>query len=233
MSRATQSATDGHVSVEDQDGRSRSDTGESNQDPLQATVQATGRFAWKHLLSIVAISTAWFFASLPIVTVGPATVGAYRAVLSLRADEGLNLDAVRVTVRSQFVHATLFGLFPVVLGVAVVHYGLAYLTTGATVAGILAVAGTYVTLYACLVFVPAFIAMAGGNSVTDSLWYGYRWTAQNAVETIVLGTVTAVLLAVTLLGTIAFVLLFAGVVAAFHIEFVTGTDDTNPIRSDQ
>lgn len=229
MTGTTRTTADGHrTSVErDSDG-----TGSAEQDPLQATAQTTGRFVWEYLPSIVLVSVAWFFASLPIVTVGPATVGAYRAVLSLRAGDGLDAEAVRSTVRSQFVHATLLGVFPMTVVAIAVHYALAYLTTGAVVAGVLAVAGLYVALYATLVLVPVYVALAAGRDVTGAVWYGYRWTARNAVETIVLGTVTLALLAVSVLGTVATVLLFAGVACAFHVEFLTGIDDS-PIGSDR
>lgn len=231
MTGTTHAATDGHRAANDRVERDRGDSGSAEQDPLQATAHATGQFVWDHLPSVVLVSVAWFLASLPVVTVGPASIGAYRAVLSLRAGDGLDGDALQATVRSQFVHATLLGLFPLVLVGISVHYALAYLTTGAVVAGALAVAGTYVALYATLVLVPAFIAMAGGADVTSALWDGYRWTARNAVETIVLGTVTVALLAVATLGTVAVVLLFAGVACAFHVEFVTGIDEST-IRSE-
>jgi len=231
MTGTTQTAVDGRRTPGDQIERDRDDGAGKEQDPLQATAQATGKFVWDHLPSIVLVSVAWFLASLPVVTIGPASVGAYRAVLSMRAGEGLDMSAVRAAVRAQFVHATLLGLFPVLVAGIAVNYALAYLTTGALAAGVLAVAGIYVALYATLVLVPAFIALARGETVSAALWYGYRWTARNAVETIVLGTVTLALLAIAAVGTVAIVLLFAGVACAFHVELVTGIDDQ--IRSER
>jgi len=231
MTGTTHAATD--RAANDPVEHDRDASSSAGQDPVQATAHATGRFVWDHLPSIVVVSVAWFLASLPVVTLGPATVGAYRAVLSLRAGDGLDRDAVRATVRSQFVHAALLGLFPLVLVGISVHYALAYLTTGAVVAGALAVAGTYVALYAMLVLVPTFVGLARGEDVTRALWDGYRWTARNAVETMVLGTVTVALLAITSLGTVAAVLLFAGVACAFHVEFLTGIDDEITLTGDQ
>lgn len=201
------------------------DTPSSEQDPLQATVHDTGRFVWNHLPSVIAVSVAWFLASLPVVTVGPASVGAYRAVLSLRAGDGLDVDAIRQTLRTQFVHATLLGLFPLVVLGAAINYAFAYAATGELLAAGLAVGGVYLAAYAALVLVPTFIKLADGATLTTALWSGYRWTASHVVGTIVLGTVTVAIGALTAVGTVAIVLLFGGVACAFHVAFVTGVDD--------
>lgn len=198
-------------------------------DPLAATLRSTGRFVWNHLPEVVVVSVAWFVAALPVVTIGPATLGAYRAVLSLRAGDGLDAGAITATVRGQFVHATLLGLFPLVIALLAVNYGLAYLAAGAPLAGALAVVGAYAALYATLVLIPTFVALAAGDPVSAAVWSGYRWTARHAVGTVVLGVVTVALLATSSVLTVAVALLFAGVACAFHVEFVTGISDPNPL----
>lgn len=192
-------------------------------DPLHATMQSTGRFVWTNLVSVIVISLGWFFASLPIVTVGPATVGAYRAVLSLRDDGtgGIDRDAVVTTVREQFVHATLLGLVPLVILAIAATYAYAYLTTGALASGLLAVVGVYTAVYVWLVSVPTFVGLAEGEPVADAVTAGYRWTARHVVGTVVLAVVTATLFVVSSLLTVAVALLFAGVAFAFHVEFLT------------
>jgi len=224
MSGATPPAADAVTAPADEEGHGEPADGRS-QDPLQATLQSTGRLVWDSLPELVVVSVAWFLASLPVVTVGPATVGAYRAVLSVRAGDGLDVAAIRTTVRRQFVHATLLGLFPVVLGLAAVNYALAYLATGELLAGALALGGFYVVLYATLVLVPTFIRLASGADVATALWDGYRFTARHVVGTVVLGTVTVGLFALSSLLTVGVVLLFAGVACVFHVEFCTAIDD--------
>lgn len=194
-------------------------------DPLHVTVHETGRFVWQHLPSVIAISVAWFLASLPVVTIGPATLGAYRAVLSLRDGDGLDTDAVVATVREQFAHATLLGLLPLAFLAVAVNYALASLSTGALTPGLLAVAGLYAAVYLWLVLVPTFVALARGAEVTDALWTGYRWTADHALATVVLGMLTAALLAATSVLTVAAVLVFAGAACSFHVEFIAATDE--------
>lgn len=213
--------SDGRGTTDD----TRADAPPSEQDPLQATVHETGRFVWTHLPSVIAVSVAWFLASLPVVTVGPATVGAYRAVLSLRAGDGLDVDAIGRTLREQFVHATLLGLFPLVVLAGAVNYALAYAATGELFAAGLAVGGVYFAAYASLVLVPTFVKLADGSPLTTAVWAGYRWTAGHVVGTIVLGIVTLAIGLLTAVGTVAIVLLFGGVACAFHVAFVTGVDD--------
>lgn len=194
-------------------------------DPLHRTFHSTGRFVWDNLPSIIVISIGWFFASLPVVTLGPATLGAYRAVLSLRDGDGLDRAAVIETVREQFVHATLLGLLPLALIFITVNYGLAYLATGQLAAGLLAVVGLYASMYVALVLVPTFVGLARGATVSDALWAGYRWTAGHALAAIVLGMVTVALLATTSALTVAVVLAFAGITCSFHVEFLAATDE--------
>lgn len=200
-------------------------------DPVYATLRATARFVWANLVSVVGISVCWFLAALPVVTIGPATVGAYAAVLSLRDEDadGVDRSAVAATVREQFVHATLIGLVPLVLVAIAASYAGAYLATGALAPGLLALAGVNAAAYAALVSIPTLLGLAQGDAVADAVTGGYVWTARHAVGAVALGVVTATLLAAASVLTVAVVVLFAGVAAAFHVEFVTGvatTDET-------
>lgn len=208
---------------------------DSGLDPMYATCRRTTRFVWDNLVSVIGISLAWFLAVLPLVTVGPATVGAYRAVLSLREDDadGVDRGAVLETVRDQFVHATLLAFVPLALLTIAANYALAYLASGALPAGLLAVAATYAGLYACLVSIPTLLGLAEGKSAVDAVVDGYRWTAHHGVGAVALGVVTVALFAVTSLLTVAVALLFAGVAFALHVEFVAGVSDPEqfPIRS--
>lgn len=204
---------------------------ESDLDPVYATLRATARFVWANLVSVVGISVCWFLAALPVVTIAPATVGAYAAVLSLRDDEanGVDRSAVAATVREQFVHATLIGLVPLVLVAIAASYAGAYLATGALASGLLALASVNAAAYAALVSIPTLLGLAQGDAVADAVTDGYVWTARHAVGAVALGVVTAALLAAASVLTVAVVVLFAGVAAAFHVEFVTGvaaTDET-------
>ncbi|AEH38593.1 YesL family protein [Halopiger xanaduensis] len=191
-------------------------------DPMYASLQHTARFVWDNLVEVVWISLAWFLAALPLVTIGPATVGAYRAVLSLREGEadGIDRSAVLETVREGFVHATLLSFVPLVLLVSAANYVLAYLASGAVTAGLLGLGCLYAGLYAALVSMPTLLGLAAGKPVLEAFADGYRWTARHAVGAVALGVVTVVLFVVSSLLTVAVAVLFAGVAFALHVEFV-------------
>lgn len=191
-------------------------------DPMYVSLARTGRFVWTNLVSIVWISVGWFLASLPIVTIGPATVGTYRAVLSLRAEgQGIDRTAVLRTVRQQFIHATLLGTVPLVLFAIAVNYALAYLVSGAVIAGLLGLCSAYAGLYASLVSIPTLLGLAVGKPAPTALRDGLLWTARHSVGTVALGVVTGALLVFTSLLTVAVALLFAGIAFALHIEFIS------------
>ncbi|WP_276255994.1 DUF624 domain-containing protein [Halomontanus rarus] len=204
-------------------------------DPVYAACRRTTRFVWDNLVSIVGISLAWFLAALPVVTIGPATVGAYRAVLSLRGDgpDRVDRSAVVATVRSQFVHATLIGLVPVVVLTVAGTYAVTYLAGGPLFTGALALVGVYGGLYAWLVSIPTLLGLAEGEAPADAFAEGYRWTARHGVGAVALGVVTIGLFVATTVLTVGVALLFAGCAFAFHVEFVTGVTETERLPTSE
>lgn len=199
-------------------------------DPMYASLRRTSRLTWENLPAVVAISVGWFLAALPVVTIGPATVGAYRAVLSLRDGGGVDRSAVLATVRSQFVHATLLGLVPVVLVALAANYAFVYLASGTVAAGLLALGCGYAGLYAWLVSIPTLLGLAEGKSPTVAVREGYLWTARHAIGAAALGTVTVALFAFTSVLMVAVALLFAGVAGALHVEFVATVSGTDSLE---
>ncbi|RKD95319.1 hypothetical protein [Halopiger aswanensis] len=212
----------------------------SDLDPMYASLRRTTRFVWDNLVEVVQISLAWFLAALPIVTIGPATVGAYRAVLSLREGDGESADgidwpAVLETVRAGFVHATLLSFVPLVLLVSAANYVLAYLASGSVTAGLLGLGCLYAGLYAGLVSMPTLLGLASGKPVLEAFADGYRWTARHAVGAVALGVVTVVLFVVSSLLTVAVAVLFAGVAFALHVEFVASVSapaEASPVATE-
>lgn len=199
----------------------------SDLDPLYVSLRSTGQFVWTNLISVVCVSVSWFLAALPLVTIGPATVGAYRALFLLRAGDGIDRVAVARTVRRQFVHATLIGLFPLAVLAIATAYAVAYARTGTLLFGGLALITLNVTIYAWITSVPTLVRLAEGEPATSALAMGVRWTIHHGVGAAVLAIVTAALFTLASLLTVAVVLLFAGVAFAFHIEFITGIPETD------
>ncbi|MFP9060683.1 hypothetical protein ACLI4R_09140 [Natrialbaceae archaeon A-chndr2] len=187
-------------------------------------LKRTIRFVYQQSSSLVICSLCWTLASLPLVTIGPATVGLYAAVLSLRETGQIDRARVSHAVRTNGVHAGLLALLPPMFLAIGVLYGL---TGSGTLAIIVAVGGLYFGTYTGLTLIPTFIAMARGDSPGSALKQGYLWGATHPTHLIHLAVVTFIVLVTTAMLTIGFVLLFAGIATAYHIELVC--DDLEPL----
>lgn len=194
----------------------------TTKDPLRRAALAAGRFVFAHSYELVPISVAWFLASLPVVTIGPATLGAYAAICSLREADRDSVDWERALalVRAKFVETVALSGLAFFLGAAFLLYAGEYLRTTSTVHAVMAVASLYALAFLLLILVPTFIALARGYETTDALRQGYAWTTANAVTAVLLGSATVLVFAVTALLTIGFVLLFPALAFSLHVEVV-------------
>jgi hypothetical protein len=194
------------------------------------TVVTTLTFVYRHSTALVAASVLWVCCSLPLVTVGPATLGVYSVVLSLRETGRVDRGRVVATVRENLVPATLLGFLPATfVGVAAL-YAVSGLTTGVVGTTLTAVA-LYGGLYVGVLLIPTFVSMAAGVDPRTALRESYLWLAGTPVTGLQLLLVTGVLLVATVGLTVGFVVLFAGLAGAYHVEVLvrtTRTDETLP-----
>jgi len=189
-----------------------------------AAHKRTMRFVYEHSVTLVAVSVAWFVASLPLVTIGPATLGAYAAIRSLRETGTLDSRRVASVLRRNGVHASLLSFLPVMFFIAA---GL-YLRGGTPRTGfetVIAVVGVYIGAYLVVALIPTFVAMAAGDPPTVALKQAYVWTASRPTAALSLTLVTAVIFVVTALLTIGFVLLFPAVAFSYHVEYLADDFD--------
>lgn len=184
----------------------------------------TFQFVYRYSATLVAVSVAWFVASLPVVTVGPATLGAYAAIRSLRETGRIDRAYVVRALRANGLHAALLSVLPLVF----VGTAMLYLRGGAFggVGTAVAVVGLYVGGYLGVALVPTFVAMADAEPPTTALKQGYVWVASRPASTIVLALVTGLLFVVTAFLTIGFVLLFPALTFSYHVETLAGELDT-------
>ncbi len=187
-------------------------------------LKRTIHFVYQHSTSLVICSLCWALASIPLVTIGPATVGLYAAVLSLRETGQIDRSRVRHAVRTNGVHAGLLSLLPPMFLAIGILYGL---TASGTLAMVVAVVGLYFGVYTGLTLIPTFIAMAREEPPGVALRQGYLWGATHPTYLIHLAVVTLIVFVATAALTIGFMLLFAGIAAAYHIELVC--DDLEPL----
>lgn len=197
---------------------------ESDLEPELTDVQRLGRAlstvksdGYRHATKLVPISVAWFLASLPLVTIGPATVGAYAAIGDVLRDYEVDYGHVADVLRRQSVAALVLSLLPTAAGLGMVLYVLEFARTGAPLAGMLALGSFYAAIFLVLVMIPTFVALSEGEWLGDALKRGYVETVSHVTLSLAMAFLTLVLLAVTLLTTIGFVLLFAGAAFTFHL----------------
>jgi len=197
--------------------------GEGDTERVSAHKQ-TMRFVYEHSVTLVAVSVAWFVASLPLVTIGPATLSAYAAIRSLRETGALDRRRVAGVLRRNGVHAVLLSFLPVAFFVVA---GL-YLRNGTPRTGfetVVAVVSVYVGAYLVVALIPTFITMAAGEPPIVALRRAYVWIATKPTAALSLVLVTAVVFAVTALLTIGFVLLFPAVAFSYHVEYLADDFD--------
>lgn len=172
---------------------------------------------YRHAYTLVPISVVWFLASLPLVTIGPATVGAYAAIGDVLRDHEVDYGRVATVLKKQSVAAFALSLLPTTAGLATVLYVAEFARTSAPLAGVMALVSFYAAVFLVLVMIPTFVALADGVWVGTALKRGYVQTVGHATLSLVTAIVTLVVLVVTLLTTIGFVFLFAAVAFTFHL----------------
>lgn len=196
-------------------------------DALRRALTTSVRFAYRNAFALVGVSVAWSIGALPLVTVGPATLGAYAAIASLAESGSIDYGRVRTRVRQRFVHAMLLGWLPGLFGFVSVAYFGQYATTRSWFAGGLSVVSAYAAAYAVLVLIPAFVEMSRGRAPVESLKVGRRWVTGHPTLAVTTGLVTLGLFVGTALLTVGFVLLFPATAFTFHTRLLA--EDGEPV----
>lgn len=177
-------------------------------------------FVYRHTGSVVAISVAWLLASLPLFTVGPATLGAYAAIRSLRDEDTVDVRNVLSTVRRHALNVVLLGGIPILVGATSLLYLATFVSSGETVAGVLGVTGLYVTLHFAMVLIPTFVGLTRGHSLSTSIKTSYRWTIDRPSAALWMLVTTGLLLIASLVLMVTFPLVFPAIAAWFHTELL-------------
>lgn len=192
---------------------------DQDHDTSSNAVVATLKFVYRYSTSLVPVGVLWTFLSLPLLTFGPASVGLYATVLSLRETGRVDRQHVVETVRANLVPSILLGLAPMTFAGIGALYVLSGLSDG--IAGMALTAGAlYAGLYLGVLLIPTFVMMARGTEPKTALREAYLWIAGEPTTGLQLLLVTLVLFVTTLGLTIGFALLFAGLAGTYHTEIV-------------
>ena len=180
----------------------------------------TKSFVHENILRLVLVSVAWFFASLPVVTLGVTTLGAYAAVHSLREFHTVDREYVTAVLRRHGVGAGLIGLFPLLLAGGTLLYLRQAANSGTVLPLILGLFGVYLFAHFALVAALTLVLLAGNRPLVPSLRTAYLLTVNHVSVVLMVVLVTLVLLVGTLALTVGFVLLFPTIAFSFHVLVV-------------
>lgn len=198
---------------------SRQGEGDAASGKDQGAFLGTLRFTYRHSAELAGLSVVWTVLCLPIVTVGPVTLGAYRAIRSLRETGEIVREDVRATVRDNLIESFLLGLVPLVF----IGIGLLYVTTpiqGTTVSLGLGIVALYIGLYFAVILIPTFYEIAAGAEPMDGLRSGYVTIAGDPITVVRLLIVTSGFLVASTLLTVALVVIFPGITMSYHIHLI-------------
>ncbi|ADB63296.1 hypothetical protein Htur_4485 (plasmid) [Haloterrigena turkmenica DSM 5511] len=176
--------------------------------------------AYNHSGTMVLVSLLWVIASLPLITIGPATLAAYKAVLTLREEGEIDREAVVSTLSQHWHNSVLLSGVFVAFAAVTVGYATNYVLTGAVQSGTLAVVACYLTAHLSAVLVVAFVRLAEGNAVYDAVTGGYSWTATHPFDTVLLGFVSIGLFVLCAVLTVTVCLAFPFLLFTFHVAVV-------------
>lgn len=176
--------------------------------------------AYNNSSTMVVVSLLWAIASLPLITIGPATLAAYTAVLTLREEGQIDRDAVRSTLSQHWHNAVLLSGVFVVFTALTVGYATHYIRMGAVQSGALAVVACYLSVHLGAVLIVAFVRLAEGNAVYDAVRSGYSWTATHPFDTVLLGFVSIGLFVVSVVLTVTVCLVFPFLLFTFHVSVI-------------
>jgi len=192
-----------------------------DQEAFRHAVAGVPGFVYRNGLSLALVSVAWFLASLPLVTIGPATLGAYVAIQDLRSDRNrIDREHVWHTLRRNGVASLLFSGVPVAFGAVAVTYGVTALQRESLPGEVIALIAAYVGLYSALALMPAFDRLARGDDAVDAARFGLSWLVHHPTPALAMGLLTVAILALAALLTIGFVILFAGVAFSLQVAVI-------------
>lgn len=197
---------------------------QSDVDRLGTSIKTTKISFYDHSSKLVLISVCWFLACIPLVTIGPATVGAYAGVAGVLDEQRFDYRQALRIARKQFVPSLVLGVFPAMFAVGALAFTLEFFTTGSPRAAILAVGSLYAAAFSVLVLIPTFVWLSRDVWVGTAIKRGYLWVVSHPTLALTTGIVTLVVFLVTAALTIGFVLLFGAVAFTFHLLVIPERD---------
>lgn len=178
----------------------------------------TGRFVYQNSLELVVISVCWVAGSLPVLTAGPATLGAYAVIRSLRGEA---TDRSLTTIlRDHGFIAALLGVVPICVGLVTIGYTHQYVVSGSTLYLGLAILGVYLTSFLWLVVATTLVGLVENRPFEKALGRGYRWTVREPARAALIVLVSGIVVLVGVASIVGLVIIVPAIVFSFHAELV-------------
>lgn len=194
-------------------------TASESTDQFHRSLRQTGAFVYRHSAALVVVSICWCISSLPIVTAGPATLGACSAIHSMR-NEDRGMKVVLRTLRRHGLNATLLGLVPVIVCVFTILYFYRYLETNSVQNAILAIIGVYLFSFLSLVALTTFVRLADGSEFGEAINDSYAWVVHDPLLSTMTVLVSGAILLVGVISVVGLIIIVPAVLFSFHTEVI-------------
>lgn len=188
-------------------------------------------FAYRHSLVLAITSICWVVSSLPIITCGISTLGAYATIRSLHLHEKVEKDEIVKTIRQHGVNASLLIYIPIIIGFATSAYFHTYVRTDSLQYLVIAIVGTYLFIFLSLVVLTTFAILSQDRSFIDSLSTSYTWIVTNPAHSTTLIFVYVGVLLLGVVSVIGLVVIVPALVFTLHDGVVRGGSLRSPSKA--
>lgn len=195
----------------------------TNAERFRRSLRETSRFVYGHSTWLVVISVCWVLASLPVVTAGLATLGAYAAIRSLRNDDRPRWSAVSTSLHRDGLNVTLMSFVPVLLAFVTGLYAFRYVETSSTEYLLFTIAGVYLVSFLLLVLLTAVARLSDGEAFVEAVTGSYAWVVRDPIRSALLVSTTGVVVLVGIVSIVGLVVIVPGVLFSLHLEVLDGS----------
>lgn len=181
------------------------------------SVKDTARFVYTHSISLVGVSLLWFIGSLPVLTVGISTLGAYSALLSLRDSGSIERNTVHSSLKSHWVNVTLFSWVVIIIASTTALYFYRYVVNGGMLYAIFCILGIYLLIFTIVMELTSFIFLEQNYSFSDAIRNSYLLLIANPLFSVSCLLLGAGILVMGVISIVGLVVIIPGLLFSFHI----------------
>lgn len=181
------------------------------------SVKDTARFVYTHSISLVGVSLLWFIGSLPVLTVGISTLGAYSALLSLRDSGSIERNTVYSSLKSHWVNVTLFSWVVIIIASTTALYFYRYVVNGGMLYAIFCILGIYLLIFTIVMGLTSFIFLEQNHRFSDAIRNSYLLLIANPLFSVSCLLLGAGVLVIGVISIVGLVVIIPGLLFSFHI----------------